>query len=113
MFGKRLEQLRKSAGLSQAELGRRLGDKYGEEFRLTQTVVSAYEKEIREPANAILYVKLADFFNVTTDYLFGVSDKKSTPLLGEVRQQLSMLKPETLEEAARYVEYLIWRENHY
>ena len=47
MFGKRLESLRKAAGLSQAEFGRKLGEKYGDEFRLSQTVVSAYEKGIR------------------------------------------------------------------
>ena len=43
MFGKRLESLRKAAGLSQADFGRKLGEKYGDEFRLSQTVVSAYE----------------------------------------------------------------------
>lgn len=112
MFGKRLEQLRKSAGLSQAEFGKRLGEKYGEEYRLSQTVVSAYEKEVREPSNAIIYVKIADFFGVSTDYLFGVSDEKSTSLLDEVQQQLSTLKPEALTEAAKFVEYLHWRENH-
>lgn len=111
MFSRHLEQLRKEAGLSQAELGKRLGEKYGKEFFLSQTVVSSYEKGIREPSNFKVYVKLADFFGVTTDYLLGASDKKSTSLLHEAQSQLSTLKEESLEDAIKYVEYLKWREN--
>jgi transcriptional regulator with XRE-family HTH domain len=97
--------------LSQPGLGNALGDKYGEEYRCTQNAISKYELEQREPRTD-LFIKLADFFGVTLDYLFGIDDKKSTPLLDEVQRQLSTLELETLSEAAKYVEYLIWKENH-
>ena len=112
MFGKRLESLRKAAGLSQAEFGRKLGEKYGDEFRLSQTVVSAYEKGIRDPSNVKVYVKVADFFGVTTDYLFGVDDKKSTSLIDEVQRQISTLSEDTLQELLNYVLYLKQREQN-
>lgn len=112
MFGKRLESLRKDAGLSQAELGRQLGEKYGEEFCLSQTVISAYEKGIREPSNVLVYVKVADFFGVTTDFLLGADDKKNTSLLDEVQRQLSTLSEDTLQELLNYVLYLKQRDRN-
>jgi transcriptional regulator with XRE-family HTH domain len=112
MFAQRLEQLRKEAGLTQGALGKRLGEKYGADYDLSQAVISAYEKGKREPQYYMIYVKLADFFGVTTDYLLGVSDKKSTSPLHEVQMQLSTLDEESLKEAVRYVDYLKWHENH-
>ncbi len=56
----RIKGLRKEKGLSQANLGRAIG--------VSQKAVDYWERGVNEPkANYI--VKLADFFDVTTDYL--------------------------------------------
>lgn len=109
MYGQRIKELREAMKLSQLDLANALGDKYGEEYRLTQNAISKYEKETREPKVAVI-LKLADFFGVSTDYLFGVDEEKSTSLLDEVQKQLSTLKEETLIEVIKYVRYLRWCE---
>lgn len=63
-FGERLKRLRKERGLTQAELGSRVG--------LSKAVVSKYENAIGYPSYDVL-IQLAAFFRVSTDYLLGVA----------------------------------------
>lgn len=56
----RLKELRKKSGVSQQELGSKLG--------VTGQTVLNWESGIYEPKIEYL-IKLADFFNVTIDYL--------------------------------------------
>ena len=58
----RLKELRKQKGLTLVELG--------EEVNLANNTLSQYERGIREP-NISMLIKLADFFNVSVDYLIG------------------------------------------
>lgn len=57
-----VKQLRKKAGLSQAELAQKLS--------VHQTLISQIERGTVIPSGATL-VDLADFFNVSTDYVLG------------------------------------------
>lgn len=63
-FGARLRILRQSKNLTQKQLA--------DQLRLTKSVVSAYETDLRLPSYDIL-IKIAMIFGVTTDYLLGVS----------------------------------------
>lgn len=65
MFSKRLAQIRKARGLSQYELANRLGYSRGQ--------ISNYEQGTRQPDLETLN-KIADFFEVTSDYLLGRSN---------------------------------------
>jgi transcriptional regulator with XRE-family HTH domain len=67
-FGERLAALRKKKGLSQAGLGRLL--------KVGQSTIAMYEKNRRSPDYKLLK-RLADFFEVTTDYLLGRTDRPS------------------------------------
>lgn len=69
MFAERLSGLRKSMKISQYELADRLGMSRGQ--------LANYEQGKRQPDQETL-VKLADFFNVSTDYLLGRIDNPST-----------------------------------
>ena len=60
MIGQRIAALRKNARMSQAELARALG--------VSPSAVGMYEQGRREPAAAML-VRLAEIFQVSTDYL--------------------------------------------
>ncbi len=65
MFGKRLKYLRQEQGVSQKELGARLG--------YCNQTVSFWESGQREPdLDAIK--KIAVYFDVTADFLLGLSD---------------------------------------
>lgn len=71
-FSKRLKELRLKNRVTQKELGEFLGFGY--------TTISNYEKGRNEPSIDIL-IKLADFFNVTLEYLIGVEGKKPCALI--------------------------------
>ena len=64
-FKDRLVSLRKENGLTQEEFAKKIG--------YTRTAVSAWEIGRNEPSNADT-IKIANFFNVSTDYLLGKSD---------------------------------------
>ncbi|MCP3763860.1 helix-turn-helix transcriptional regulator [Domibacillus sp. A3M-37] len=67
MRGDRLKELRTSNKLTQEELGKRVN--------VTKVSVSGYENGNRTPDTDTLQ-KIADFFEVTTDYLLGRSNVK-------------------------------------
>ena len=66
-FGQRLSQLRHEKRLKQEELAA--------QFYISKSSISTYERGGREPTYKLL-VKFARFFNVTTDYLLGVSNQR-------------------------------------
>ena len=65
MIGKVIKELRLEQGLSQAQLGKLIG--------VSQKAIDYWEREINEP-KASYIIKLADYFNVSTDYLLGRKD---------------------------------------
>lgn len=76
----RIEELRKKAGLSQTELGKKI--------HLSQKAISRYENGSAEPdLNTIK--KIATLFNVTIDYLIG---EKEENIILITRDDLNILK---------------------
>jgi len=65
-FSERLKGLRKGRKLSQDELGADLG--------LSRGSISYYEKQSRTAPIDVLYV-IADYFNVSADFLLGLKDE--------------------------------------
>lgn len=61
-FNSRLRALRTKAGLSQQQLGDKIG--------VSKSSINMYERGEREPSFKTLYA-LAVFFDVDMDYLFG------------------------------------------
>jgi len=68
-FSKRLKKLRKKNKVTLDELAR--------EIDITKTTISRYENEKRVPKMDTVK-KIADYFNVTTDYLIGNTDEKKS-----------------------------------
>ena len=67
-FSKRLVELRKSRGVTQKQLAQAVD--------MSELGIQRYEYGTREPAFNKL-IALADFFNVSLDYLVGRSDDPS------------------------------------
>ena len=65
MKGSRIKSLREEKGIKQDELAKILS--------ISPSAVGMYERDEREP-NDDITLKLAHYFNVTTDYLLGKSD---------------------------------------
>ena len=67
MFGKKLKFLRKKVKITQANLAKKLG--------ISPSTVGMYEQGRREPESKML-VKIAEFFNVSVDYLVDSKKRK-------------------------------------
>ena len=64
-FAERLKELRLEKGITQ--------DKLAQETGLSQAALANWENGKRSPTAAAV-ITLAKYFNVTTDYLLGVTD---------------------------------------
>lgn len=72
MFPERLKNLRKNAGLSQ--------DSFAKDLSVGQSTIAGWENGKREP-NIEMFCRIADYFGVTLDYLFGRVDQPTGHLL--------------------------------
>lgn len=73
MISDNIKRLRKSMGLSQAMLARKLG--------VTRASVNAWEMELSSPT-AVYLVEMAQLFHTTTDDILGLSQEEQISLRG-------------------------------
>lgn len=66
-FGSKLRALRQEKELTQKQLADRLG--------ITKATISAYETNAKYPSVEVL-IALATFFDVSADYLLGLSEQR-------------------------------------
>lgn len=112
-FGLRLRQLRKGNKLTQTQLANALG--------LAFSTISMYERGVREPDFETLEA-IADYFNVTMDYLHGKDS--SVEKKGITQNELSLspeqralltavldLSVDDSKKALEYVELLKLKHN--
>lgn len=109
MFGERLKALRNSKGFTQAELAEKLG--------IPQKTYCNYERNVNEPSASML-IKIAVYFNVDLNYLYGYSpneetNKKIPPAVKDDREKykemLSRLSNSELKELEKFTSYLVWK----
>jgi Predicted transcriptional regulators len=93
-LGERITKLREEKKLTQEELAPKIG--------ITRAALSHYEKNRREPDNDTLR-KLADFFDVTTDYLLARSNFR-TPDYTEAAHRSDDPTTELPEAARKSIE---------
>ena len=96
MFSNRLKELRKVKNVSQKELSDLL--------KLTPQAISKWENGLSEPDNDSL-ITLAEFFNVSTDYLLGKSniENAENPYDDELEQVLFSKAKDLTEDEKKAV----------
>lgn len=111
MLGERIRSLRKEKKMTQQDLA--------DHLKLAKSTISQYENNINEPDNDTTN-RIADFFNVTVDYLLGRTNNPERALSEETRDFVDSLelsdaeiltkfkfmvdgKPLTEEQAKRFV----------
>lgn len=98
----RIKILREKRGLIQAILATELG--------ITQQTLSKYEKDVNIIKKDVLK-RLAEYFNVTTDYLLGLSDVKRD-LTGQLKISETLDEYydliEVYKKLDRYDQELVW-----
>jgi len=99
-FATRLRGLRNSRGLRQKDLALQLG--------LAQTTIANYEQKSRFPDERTLG-RIADYFDVSLDYLLGRSEAGGQPWLSAQQQEASSQPPPLALSglAQRYLEELL------
>lgn len=98
-FADILKTLRKSNSLSQTDLASMLG--------ISKSAVSMYEQGRREPDFEILG-KIADIFQVDTDYLLGRGSTESDdmPMTIAAHLDTSDLTQDELDDVAAYIDFI-------
>lgn len=74
-FKDRFKELRLEKGLTLKEMGTVLG--------VTESNMSMYEAGKRQPKGAADFIKIADFFNVSLDYLMGRTDDRNVIIVSD------------------------------
>ena len=99
IFGDRLEQLRLKHNVTQQQLADYLG--------VNRTSIAGYETKGKHPDFDKLRL-LADYFNVTCDYLIGQDDKESRDLTIATHRTMydENLSEEAQKELDEFVNYL-------
>ena len=103
MLGNRIKTLREELGLKQEELANKMS--------VSPSAIGMYETNKREPNNELI-LKLAQFFNVSTDYLLGKSDIRNPEELKNVQfanaggLDTTGLDEEDLKELQKQVDYI-------
>ena len=104
----RMKLLREQHNLSQTDLAKILN--------ISRQSYNFYENEKRDPDTAML-IRIADFFNVSLDYLLGrtndpspLTQEKTPSYQEEVLQELEDITPEMASEVRQFISYLKHKE---
>jgi len=103
-FGDRLKELREEKGITQKELGKIIN--------ISDRVIGYYEANNRFPKDEYVLKKLADFFDVTIDYLVDRDSCRKSPneYVAETSQEYSInlndLPEEAIKRVKEYVELM-------
>ncbi len=81
-FGYRLRELRTHKKLTQAQVAARLN--------LSKTTISSYENNTKTPSLDVL-IQLSVFYNVSSDYLLGLDNRKMLYIDGITDKQQEIL----------------------
>ena len=103
MIGERLKYLREDTGLTQKEMAEKLSINY--------RTYSGYERDEVEPGDDFI-VKLCEYYNVSADYLLGMSEQPVPIRRGKEYVRLPhALSANGRRELERYISYLLSKEN--
>lgn len=98
-MGDRLRELRLKKNISQEEVARRVG--------ITRSAYSHYEINNRQPVYETL-IKLANFYEVSLDYVIGGDESKPDyPLFSDTRELFRLLNSMDREKRKRSIDQMI------
>ncbi|MEC2288732.1 helix-turn-helix domain-containing protein [Bacillus velezensis] len=112
IFGERLKSLRDKKKQSINELVVDLNKKY--ETKISKSMISRYENGQSDPKMEMVRI-LADYFNVSSDYLVGISDIEIKPLQSKKQGNIETIAAhhddedwteDELEEIRRFKEFV-------
>ena len=107
-FGERLAQIRKSKGITQKELGQRIG--------VSQRIMNHYEKKAEYPPTQKL-IELARALDMGVDELLGITNNGDNETLKDIKpglarklRQASQLPPREIKALSTFIDALIIKQ---
>lgn len=100
-FGERLRELREEKGITQKALAEILG--------VSPRMVSFYESGAHFLSDEVQLCRLADYFNVTTDYLLGRSTIRAVGQAERLNMIFMALPDADRKSIIDYAEYLLFK----
>ena len=97
-FGERLRYLREEKELRQKDVA--------ESMKISTRMIGYYESDKHFPRDAQMVIDLARFFDVSLDYLFGISNVKNSNTMNEFESLFAKLSEENKKSAVDYMNYL-------
>lgn len=103
-FGDRLKELREEKGITQKELGKVIN--------ISDRVIGYYEANDRFPKDESILRMIADYFDVSVDYLLGRTNirKPGSVLVAETQASYSLdmtgLPEEAIKQVEEYIEFI-------
>lgn len=103
-FGDRLKELREEKGITQKDLGKVIN--------ISDRVIGYYESNDRFPKDEKILKMLADYFNVSVDYLVGRTNPRNlqNELIAEAKSTYNLnvqgLPAEAIEKIEEYIELI-------
>lgn len=82
MISEKIKQLREQAGLSQAQLAKKLD--------VTRSSVNAWEMGLSTPTTQYI-VALTKLFHVSADYILGIETEQSISLQGYSEEEITLI----------------------
>ena len=96
-FGTRLKRLRLNMDMTQQD--------FAEQFNLNKSSISKYEKDKNLPENQLL-IEIADYFNVSVDYLLCRTDNATSLSDARLREEGSVESLEQLKQVLKMTDLL-------
>lgn len=78
-IGSRLSEIRKERDLSQEMVVKDVNERYG--VKLSKGQLSKWENDKEQPTLTDTLVALIKYYNISLDYIIGLTDKKTPPHL--------------------------------
>ena len=97
-FGERLRYLREERELRQQDVA--------ESVNISKRMIGYYEADKHFPRDANMVIALSEFFDVSLDYLFGVSEVRNYKTNNVLNTEFSALSEQKQNDVLDYIKYL-------
>lgn len=102
-FGERLRYLREERELRQQDVA--------EYLNISTRMIGYYESNKHFPSDAKMIMDLETYFDVSVDYLFGISEVRNNAILNKFESLFAELSENNKKSALDYMNYL--KENNW
>lgn len=103
-FAERLRSLREDNDEKQKDIAKLLN--------ISNSMISFYESGIHFPRDEHYLIKLAEHFNVSMDYLFGLTDIPNIQKINSLYDTIKNLSPNSLKQLIDYIQYLKYKDKN-